>query len=145
MSVRDTLQEAIKSAMKNRQPERLDCLRMAKGAILMKEKSGATDLGDADYIAAIRSEVKKRHQSIDIFREHGKEEEAQKAEFEITVLEEFVPTRLSAEDLEAKVRAYATEHPEITHAGKLTGAMKKELGDSADGKMLNEVCRKILG
>jgi hypothetical protein len=145
MSVRDTLQEAIKSAMKNRQPERLDCLRMAKGAILLKEKSGAMDLTDADYVAAIRSEVKKRQQSIEIFREHDKEEEAMKAEFEIAVLEEFVPTRLPAEDLEAKVRVYVAEHPEITHAGKLTGAMKKELGDSADGKMLNEVCRKVLG
>jgi uncharacterized protein YqeY len=113
---------------------------MAKGAILLKEKSGAMDLTDADYVAAIRSEVKKRQQSIEIFREHDKEEE-----FEIAVLEEFVPTRLPAEDLEAKVRVYVAEHPEITHAGKLTGAMKKELGDSADGKMLNEVCRKVLG
>jgi hypothetical protein len=33
----------------------------------------------------------------------------------------------------------------MNHAGKLTGAMKKELGDLADGKVLNEICRKVLG
>jgi hypothetical protein len=37
------------------------------------------------------------------------------------------------------------EHPEINHPGRLTGAMKKELGDSANGKMLNDVCQSVLG
>ena len=43
------------------------------------------------------------------------------------------------------MRAYLAEHPEMNHPGKLTGAMKKELGDLADGKILNEVCKKALG
>ena len=52
---------------------------------------------------------------------------------------------MTAEELEAHVRGYVAEHPEMNHAGKLTGALKKELGDRADGRMLNEICRKVLG
>ena len=52
---------------------------------------------------------------------------------------------MSAEEIEAKVRAYLAEHPELNHPGKLTGAMKKELGDTAVGKALNEICKRVLG
>ena len=91
-----------------------------------------------------QGEIRKRKQSIEIFREHGKEEEAAATEAEIAVLEEFLPQQLSPEELERKVRDYLAEHPEISHPGKLTGALKKELGDAADGKALNEACRKVL-
>lgn len=144
MKIKTQVQDAIKDAMRNRDTLRLECLRMAKGAILIKEKASSEEVTDEEAIAAVRGEVKKRRQSIDIFREHGKSAEADKAEAEIAVLEELLPRRLSAEEIEAKVRAYAEAHPEITHAGKLTGAMKKELGDLADGKVLNEICRNVL-
>ena len=48
-------------------------------------------------------------------------------------------------DGDADLRAFLAEHPDMNHAGKLTGALKKELGDAADGKVLNEVCRRVLG
>ncbi len=60
------------------------------------------------------------------------------------MLEEFLPQQLSADQIEERVRAYLADHPEIDHAGKLTGALKKELGDQANGKLLNEICRKVL-
>ena len=144
MSIKEQVQSEITKAMKARDAIRLECLRMAKGALLLKEKESADALTDEVSMAALRGEIKKRQQSIEIFREHGKEEEAVATENEIRIFEEFLPKQLSAEDLEAKVRAYAAEHPEINHAGKLTGAMKKELGDLADGKMLNEICRKVI-
>ena len=144
MSTKAAIQNAIKEAMKSRDTLRLECLRMAKAALLLKEKASSDDLKEEDAIAAVRAEVKKRRQSIDIFREHGKEDEAATAEAEIAVLEEFLPKQLSPEELEEKVKAYIAEHPDLTHAGKLTGALKKELGDTADGKTLNEICRRLL-
>lgn len=144
MSIKDQIQNAMKQAMKDRDKPRLECLRMAKGALLVVEKSSAEDLTDDAAIAALRAEVRKRVQSIELFEELGKDEEAQATRAEIVILEEFMPKQLSEEDLEAKVVAYLCEHPEIDHAGKLTGAVKKELGDLADGKLLNAVCRKVL-
>ena len=144
MSIKDQVQNAIKEAMKNRATARLECLRLAKGALLVKEKESPAELTDQIAIAVLRTEVKKRQQSIEIFRQHGKEDEAKATEEEIKVLEEFLPQQLSADQVEEKVRAYLADHPDINHAGKLTGALKKELGDTADGKLLNEICRKVL-
>ena len=144
MSKRDEIQNAIKEAMKSRDSLRLECLRMAKGALLIKEKASANELTDEDVVGALRGEVRKRKQSIDIFREHGKEAAAAREEQEIAVLEEFLPQQLSREALKEKAKAYLEAHPEINNAGKLTGALKKELGDTADGKTLNEVCRSLI-
>lgn len=144
MSIKDQVQNAIKKAMKSRKTVRLECLRLAKAALLVKEKEAPDALTEKAAIATLRAEVRKRQQSIEIFREHGKEDEAKASEEEIRVLEEFLPQQLSAEQIEEKVRSYLAEHPDLTHAGKLTGALKKELGDSADGKLLNEICRKVL-
>lgn len=145
MSIRNDVQDHMKTAMKAREQFRLECLRMVKGALLLKEKESGTEISDDDAVQVLRTEVRKRRQSIELFREHGKEEEAVAAEREIGIIEEFLPKQLSEADVEAKVRAYFAEHPEIDQAGKLTGAMKKELGDSVDGKLLNEVCRRVLG
>jgi len=103
------------------------------------------ELTDEEAVKALRAEARKRQQSIEIFREHGKDAEAAAAEADIAVLEEFLPQQLTAEQLEEKAKAYLEEHPDIDHPGKLTGALKKELGDQADGKTLNNVCRKVLG
>ena len=146
MGVKEAIQEGMKAAMKNKEQERLECLRMAKGALLLKEKESAkgTGISEEDAIAAVRKEVKKRQETAEMARQVGREEEAAAAEREMVILEEFLPRQLSERDVEAKVRAYLAEHPEVNHAGKLTGMMKKELGDLADGKVLNEVCRRVL-
>lgn len=145
MGIKDQVQQAIKEAMKNKSTARLECLRLAKATLLLKEKESPEALTNETAIAIMRGEVRKRRQSIEIFREHEKESEALDAEEEIAVLEEFLPKQLSLDDLEKKVLAYVDAHPEINHPGKLTGIMKQELGDLADGKAVNEVCLKVLG
>ena len=156
MTIRERIQDELKRAMKAKDRARLEALRMAKGALLVKEKESADALTDDTAVAVlrmthnpaiqemVRGEIRKRRQSIEVFRELDKEEEAVATEAEIKVIEEFLPQQLSPEALEAKVRTYLEAHPEITHPGKLTGALKKELGDQADGKALNAVCRKVL-
>jgi len=146
MSIRDQIQEAIKEATKARDHARLDTLRMAKGALLLKEKEKARDAGitDAEAIETLRAEVRKRRQSQEIYQELGKSAEVEGLIAEIAVIEAFLPQQLSESALEERVRAYLAEHPDMNHPGKLTGAMKKELGDTADGKVLNEVCRRVL-
>jgi uncharacterized protein YqeY len=146
MSIKNAIQEAIKDAMRSKDQERLECLRMAKGALLLKEKEGPreAELSDEDAIQSLRAEVKKRQQSVETFEQLGKADEAERTRREIATIESFLPQQLSAEALEARIREYVAAHPELNHPGKLTGALKKELGDLADGKMLNDLCRKVL-
>ena len=145
MGIKERVQDEIKAAMKNKDRVRLECLRMVKAALLVKEKESSAGLTEESAMAAVRGEVKKRQQSLEIFRELGKETEAAATEAEIAVIEEFLPRQLSAVEIESRVRAYLAEHPDINHPGKLTGAMKQELGEQVDGKLLNEVCRTVLG
>jgi len=146
MSIKDDIQNALKDAMKSQQKERLECLRMAKGALLLVEKAKekGSDLTDEECITALRSEVKKRQQSMESYRDLGQTAQVEALEREVAILEEFLPKQLDAAALEAKIREHLAAHPEVNHVGKLTGAMKKELGDLADGKMLNELCKKVL-
>ncbi len=146
MSIKQQIQDAMKDAMKSKQTLRLECLRMAKGALLLKEKEGAKDaeLPDDVAIQILRSEVRKRQQAVEQFTELGKAEEAEAYRNEIAVLEEFLPRQLTPEQLEQRVRDYLAEHPDVNHAGKLTGALKKELGDLADGKLLSDICAQVL-
>ncbi len=146
MTIKEKIQEGIKEALKAREYARLETLRMAKGALLVKEKEKAREAGlnDDEAIAVLRAEVRKRQQSLEVYEGLGKTAEAEALAVEISVIEEFLPKQLSAADIEARVRAYLGEHPEMNHPGKLTGALKKELGDAADGKVLNEVCRRVL-
>ncbi len=146
MSIKQQIQDAMKEAMKAKEATRLECLRMAKGALLLKEKEGAKDAEISDEVAiqTLRSEVRKRQQAVEQFVELGKADEAEAYRKEIAVLEEFLPRQLSPEQLEQRVRDYLAAHPDMNHAGKLTGALKKELGDLADGKALSDICARVL-
>lgn len=146
MTIKEQIQEGIKNATKSRELLRLDTLRMAKGAILLKEKEKARTepISDEEVTAVLRSEIRKRQQSMATYEELGKQEAVEGLKFEIAVIEGYLPKQLSESDLEAKVRSYLEQHPEMNHAGKLTGALKKELGDTADGKLLNDICRRVL-
>ncbi|MBX7259650.1 MAG: GatB/YqeY domain-containing protein [Candidatus Hydrogenedentes bacterium] len=145
MSIRERVQDDMKSAMKAGEKDRLECLRMVKAALLLKEKETGQDISEEVAVATLRGEIRKRQQSLELFKELGKADEAAKTEAEIQVIDGYLPKQLSADETEARVRAYLAEHPELNHPGKLTGAMKKELGDLVDGKTLNEVCKKVLG
>lgn len=146
MSIKDDVQQAIKEAMKNKDHARLECLRMAKAALLVKEKAGAKEdaISDEEAITVLRAEAKKRQQSIDTYAELGKTEEVEKLKVEVAVLEGFLPQQLSEEQVKERVQAYLAANPDVNHPGKLTGAIKKELGDQVDGKLLNAVCRAAL-
>ncbi len=147
MSIMSAVQEAMKQAMKDKDTVRLETLLMVKGALFLKEKSRARseEMSDDEAISALRSEVRKRKDSIEVYQQLGKMDEVAKLEKEIAVIEEFLPQQMGRDEVIQRVKQYLAEHPEINHAGKLTGIMKKELGERVDGKLLNEVCRELLG
>jgi len=145
MTIPDRVRTALTEAMKARDHIRVECLRLLKAALLVKEKESGVPPTESEAVAVLRGEVRKRRQSIEIFEQHGRQAEATAALAEIAVIEEFLPQLLSAEALERRIRTYLAEHPELDHPGKLTGALKRELGDQADGRLLNELCRKVLG
>src|SRR6266568_7380800 len=120
MGSQATLSQEIKAAMLAKDADRLSTLRLLKSAVGYAQMERKTEtLTDADFIAVVQREVKKRRDSIEQFDKGGRPELAEKERREILVLESFLPKALSPEELEQLVKATIQE---------LSATSKKQMG-----------------
>jgi uncharacterized protein len=147
MSLADRLQQEIKSAMLARDAERLNTLRSLKSAIgYVQIEKKADALSDADFMAVVQREVKKRRDSVEQFTSGGRPELAAKENTEIVVLETFLPQPLSAEELESLVRATIQEvgATDKKQMGAVMKAVQAKVAGRADGKTISVLVSKLL-
>ncbi|MBD1204800.1 MAG: GatB/YqeY domain-containing protein [Rhodobacteraceae bacterium] len=114
MSLRERLQAALKEAMKAKEADRLSTLRLINAAIKDREiasRGEATEMevGDPEILAIMGKMVKQRQESVRAYEEGGRLELAEKEMNEIRVIEEFLPRQLSADEVEAAVKAAIAE------------------------------------
>src|SRR5260370_37843251 len=103
MSLQDRLSQEIKAAMLAKDADRLSALRLLKSAVGYAQIERKTDnLSDADVVAIVQKEVKKRRDSVEQFEKGGRPELAAKEKQEITVVETFMPEPLLPEALEER-------------------------------------------
>ena len=147
MSLADTVNTDIASAMKAREAVRLSALRMLKAAIMNKGVEKGRDLEDAEVLQVVASLVKQRRDSIEQFTQAGRTDLVDKETAEISVLEHYLPPAATAEEIEAAVAAAIAETGAASpkDMGKVMKAvMPKLAGKSADGKSVNEAVRRKL-
>jgi uncharacterized protein YqeY len=147
MSLSDRLSREIKSAMLARDADRLTALRLLKSAIGYAQMERKTEnLGDAEVIAIIQKEIKKRRDSIDQFEKGGRPELAAKEKAELGVLEAFLPQPFSTEELEQLVRATIQKIGATTkkEMGAVIKAVQAEAAGRADGKTISALVGKLL-
>lgn len=134
MSLKSTLQDDVKTAMRNREARRLSTLRLLLAAIRQREIDERRDLPDADVFAVIERLVKQRRDSIQQFRAGGREDLAAAEAEELQILEGYRPPALSEADLEAAVLA-AVERAAASgpgDMGRVMAILKTELAGRAD-------------
>jgi uncharacterized protein len=147
MTLSDRLAGEIKAAMLAKDADRLSTLRLLKSAIGYAQIERKTEnLPDAEIIAIVQKEVKKRRDSIEQFEKGGRAELAAKEKQEITVLESFLPQPLSAEDLEKLVRAVIQELGATgkKDMGPVIKAVQAKAAGRADGKTVSGLVGKLL-
>ena len=147
MSLSDRLSQEIKSAMLARDADRLTPLRLLKSAMGYAQIERKTEnLSDADVIAIIQKEIKKRRDSIDQFEKGGRPELAAKEKAELAVLETFLPQPFSNEELEQLVRATIQEIGATTkkEMGAVIKAVQAKAAGRADGKTISALVGKLL-
>ena len=126
---------------------RRDVLRMAQNAAYTIEKRDRRELTDDDYAAILAREVKTRRESVEAFRNGGREDLAAKEEAEIAILSEYLPQQLS----EAEIRVLVDEGIAATGAssardlGRVMGWLAPRTRGRADGKALSELVGRRLG
>ncbi len=142
--------EDMKTAMREKNTVALNTVRMLKSAIKNAaiEKGGANaELTDAEVMAVVRKEVKKRQDSIEQYEAAGRDELADQEKAEIEVLNDYLPEPLSSEEIVSIVEAAiaelgATSRKEM---GQVMKIVQEKTAGRADGKTLSQAVMSKLG
>ena len=148
MNLFDQVSEDIKKAMLARDRVRLEALRGAKKEFLEdKTAKGANgELSDENATKILVKMVKQRKESAQIYQENNRPELADNELAEAKVLEEYLPKQLSAEELEAELKAIIAETGATgpKEMGKVMGVASKRLAGRAEGRTISETVKKLL-
>jgi uncharacterized protein YqeY len=147
MSLQQRIAEELKAAMLARDADRLAALRLLKAALGYVQIERKTDqLSDAEVIAVVQKEVKKRRDSIEQFEQANRPELAEKEKRELAILEGFLPQPLSAEELDRLVKATIQELGATTkkEMGAVIKAAQARAAGRADGKTISALVSILL-
>ncbi len=137
----------MKTAMRAKDEAALRTLRAIKAAILLEKTSGSgTGISEADEIKMLQKMAKQRRDSLEIFIQQNREDLAQKEREELVIIERFLPTQMTAQELQAELRSIITELGATSPAdmGKVMGVASKRLSGKADGKIISETVKQLL-
>jgi len=150
MTLSERIDSDLKDAMRAREADKLDVLRMLKSALKYSaiEKSGAEGaLDDAETVQVIRKQVKQRQDSIESFEKGGRPELAAKEKEELAILNAYLPKAMEGEELATAVREAISEVGATSRAqmGAVMKALQANLAGRADGKTLSQEVQRQLG
>ena len=148
MDLFERVSEDIKNAMKAKDKVALETLRNVKKFFLeAKTAPGANDtLADADATKIIQKLVKQGKDSAGIYQQQNRPDLAEAELAQVAVLETYLPKQMSAEELEAELKAIiaqvGAEGPK--DMGKVMGVASKALAGKAEGRMISETVKRLL-
>lgn len=147
MNLRDKINEDLKSAMKAGDKLRLTTIRSIRALILEFEKSGSgKELNNEEEIKLLSSAAKKRKDSIEQYRNAGREDLASNEEKELEIIKEYLPKQLTEEEIAGEVKRIGEGIGAKTKEDfpKLMPMVMKELKGKADGKLVKSAVEKYL-
>ncbi len=148
MGLKEKINEDIKSAMKSGDKLRLETIRSIRALILEFEKSGSgKELNAEEELKLLTTAAKKRKDSVEQYRNAGREDLAGKEESELKIIQEYLPKQLSEEEIYNEVKRIAESIGAKTKADfpKLMPEVMKSLKGKADGKTVKSAVENFLG
>ncbi|HYS83048.1 MAG TPA: GatB/YqeY domain-containing protein [Anaeromyxobacteraceae bacterium] len=146
MALKDQLDADLKSAMKDKDQLKLSTVRMLKSAVKYREIELMKPLDDVGVQVVIASEVKRRRDSVEQYRNGGREDLAGKEEAEIAILQAYLPAQLGPEELgklvEAVIARVGAQGPK--DMGKVMKELQPEVQGKAEGKVVSELVKQRL-
>lgn len=145
----EKIAEDMKTAMKSNDKLRLETLRTIKAQLLEKqvEKRPSGSITPDDELKVLISAAKKRKEAIPIYRDNGRPEMAELESKELAIIEEYLPKQLSAEEIITFVQKVIVETGAATQKdfGKVMPLVMKELKGKADGTLIQDTVKQLLG
>jgi uncharacterized protein len=149
MSLTEKISSDLIAAMKAKDKVVLEAIRAAKTAFVLArtEKSGDTVLTNEEELKIIQKLVKQRRESAAIYKENNRSDLSEKETMEADVLEKYLPSKLSEDELTAILKEIITKAGAKSPAdmGKVMGIATKELAGKADGKEISAKVKQLLG
>jgi len=149
--VREAVNEALKTAMKSRDPARVSALRMVSAAFkdrdILARGQGAATASDDELVAVLAKMIRQREESASAFEAGGRPELAAKERAEIDVIRAFMPKQMSEEEIGAAVGAAIaqTGAASIRDMGKVMAALKQSHAGKLDFSRASALVKARLG
>ena len=148
MSLKLNIETEIKKAMLAKDKDRLRALRGIKSLIMLEEtKGGNQGVSEADELKILTKAAKQRRDSADIYQQQNREDLASVELAELEIINEFLPKQLSEGEIEFELKRImaevGAEGPK--DMGKVMGAATKQLAGKADGKIISQKVKSLLG
>ncbi len=148
MTLEERIMQDLKEAMKAKDQAALRGIRAIKAAILLAKTDGTgEEITPEKEIKMLQKLVKQRRESLGIFEQQGREDLAVVEREEIEVLERYLPKQMEGEALENLIRNIIAETGATgpKDMGKVMGTATKQLAGQADGKVVSEMVKRLLG
>ncbi len=149
MSLKQTIADEVKTAMRAKDSARLSTLRFLQAAIKQREVDEQKELGDAEVTAILEKQIKQRRESIAAYEQAGRTETAEQEKAEIVVLQSFLPQAASEQEVNEAIAAAITEAqasgaqgPAVM--GKVMATLKSKLAGRADMGQLSQRVKQQL-
>jgi uncharacterized protein YqeY len=146
MSLIGRMEGELKEAMLARDGGRRDALRLILSSLKSAEKELQRPLHDDEELQVLQRERKRRVEAAEAFRAGGREEQAAAEEFELAVLEEFMPEPLSEDELEEIVDDVIAEvgATSLRDLGRVMADVMPQVSGRADGSLVSQLVREKL-
>lgn len=145
-NLKQELQSALKDAMRAKDRERRNAIRLLQSAIKQAEVDGRKELDDNAILDILRKEAKKRRETIAELEGAGRSEDAKVERFELAVTEEFLPQQLSDDQLKPIIldAISAVGATSMKDMGQVMRVVMPKVKGIADGKAVNAIVREFL-
>ena len=146
MTLRDQLNEDVKNAMRIKDTETRDTLRLLLAAIKQEEIDNQVTLDDAGVQAVLNKQAKQRRESIEEYTKANRLDLAEEEQQQLVIIERYLPQMMSREEVEAIAKQVIVETG-VTDAkgmGQVMGKLMPQVKGKADGRLVNEVVRELL-
>ena len=145
-SLKDTLTDQVKVAMKARELEKVKVLRNVQAVIKQIEIDRQVTLDDNAVLEILQKQVKQRQESLAIFTANGREDLAQKEQFEIDIISTFLPQAMSEDEIAALVDAEITSQGAtgMQQMGSVMNALKAQTAGRADPALISKLVKAKL-
>ena len=146
MSLIEEIDDELKDAMRARDAERRDTLRLILNALKSSQKELQRPLSEEEELQVLQRERKRRVEAAEAFRGGGHEDRAEAEERELAILEEFMPEPLSEEEIEEIVDDAIAEVGATSMAdlGRVMADVMPQTAGRADGSVVSQIVREKL-